>query len=123
MAIDQTHTTEVEPGWGGLILSWGGFYKNKCSYQYKIKYESKYLLRDHTPEAPLKLSVSTHSCRSVSQSFTPLSPVSDSVFIAWPYALKNHNSEAESMFLSLKKGDLGVQAGRVTFCSFTSPAL
>lgn len=50
--IDQTHTVEVQLGWGGLILSWGGvFYKNKCGCKYKIKYESKYLLRDHTPEA------------------------------------------------------------------------
>lgn len=70
-----------------------------------MKYESKYVLGDHTPEAPLKLSVSTRSCRNVSQPSTPLCPVSDSVFIAWPYALKNHYSEAESMFLSLKKGD------------------
>ena len=43
-----------------------------------------------------------------------LSPVStNNAFIAWPNVLSNHYSEDESVFLSLKKCNLGVQVGTI----------
>lgn len=122
--IDQTHTVEVQLGWGGLILSWGG-----CSIKINAVVNTKLSMKANIYLGiTLSRPCQAECAHTLMQECKPalhasLSPVSDSVFIAWPYALKNHYSEAESMCLSLREGDLGVQAGTAISCSFSSLAL